>query len=45
MPEMDGIEATRALMERDPACVVIVAASREPGQIKGPKRRAPWTMS
>ena len=34
MPEMDGIEATRALMERDPACVVIVAASREPGQIK-----------
>ncbi len=34
MPEMDGIEATRALMERNPACVVIVSGSSEPSQIE-----------
>lgn len=33
MPGMDGIEATRALMTEDPACVVIVSGSREPEQL------------
>lgn len=38
MPEMDGIEATRVLMLANPACVVIVSASREPSQIEQAER-------
>ena len=38
MPEMDGIEATRVLMLENPACVVIVSASREPTQIEQAER-------
>ncbi len=33
MPQMNGIEATRSLMDTNPACVVIVSGSREPEQI------------
>jgi len=38
MPRMDGVEATRALMLENPACVVIVSASREPDQIARAER-------
>jgi len=34
MPDMDGIEATRVLMQRSPVCVVVVSGSREPSQIR-----------
>jgi len=38
MPGMDGIDATRALMQEHPACVVIVSGSREPSQIARAER-------
>jgi response regulator NasT len=38
MPAMDGIEATRALMLENPACVVIVSGNRDPAQIERAER-------
>jgi response regulator NasT len=38
MPDLDGIEATRRLMEQGPAFVVIVSGSREPSQVERAER-------